>query len=128
MLDLEKCKQRQHQYWSEDSTVGPNTLNGFAGTFNYTDPARVPELFRNLAVEYFGLERYRSVKLDRLNDLVNELWEGPGSCAKISDVIWDIRIARRVDPTAPRRDPLKGYATPTIDDYVATQADDGPVQ
>ena len=118
MLDLHKAKQRQRDYWLSQPTDQPNSLNSFAGEFDFQDPARVPELFRNLAVEAFGLERYRSVKLDRLTELANKLWQGPGSCAEISDYIWDIRIARREDPTAARRDPLKNYATPTIDDYV----------
>lgn len=123
MLDITQAKHCQHAYYAEQPTDCAWQLNGFTGTFEYTDPARVPELFRNLAVEYWGLEKYRRVDLAKLNQLLNELWEGPGSCAKISDIIWDIRIARREDLLGVRKDPLKGYVTPTIDDYVATPED-----
>lgn len=114
MLDLEKCKHGASQYWAEQPTDKPWLLNGFTGTFAYTDPVTVPELFRNFAVEYFNLERYRRVDLDKLNTVLNDLWEGPGSCAKISDLIWDIRINRRAGNTDVK-DALAGYDTPTVD-------------
>lgn len=118
MLDLESCKQRQHDYYASQPTDNPHTLNGFTGAFAYEDPVSVPELFRNFAVEHFNLERYRRVDLDKLNTLLNELWDGPGSCAKISDLTWDIRIARRAGNT---KDALAGYDTPTVDSQLETQ-------
>ena len=119
MLDLEAAKQRQHEYYANlpTDTWGINSIE----TFAFSDSDLVPELFRNFAVEYFNLERYRRVDLDSLNATLNELWDGPGSCAKISDAIWDIRIARREGATV--KDALAGYSTPTVDSDLVVQED-----
>lgn len=110
MLDLEQAKANQHHYYANNHYAhGINSITDFA----FTDPARVPELFRNFAVEYFSLDKFRRVDLERLNEVLNEIWDGPGSAAKISDLVWDCRIHRRQGN--PRVDPLKNYNTPTID-------------
>ena len=122
MLDLEAAKQRQHEYYASlpTDTQGINSIEKFA----FSDSALVPELFQNFAVEYFNLERFRRVDLDSLNAALNELWDGPGSCARISDAIWDIRIARRADPSAAVKDVFKGLETPTIDSELALTPDE----
>ena len=118
MLDLNAAKQSQHDYYaSNDYAHGVNTIESFA----FTDAGQVPELFRNFAVEYYSLERYSRVDVEQLNADLNQLWEGPGSAAKISDIIWDIRIARRVGSTP--KDALKGYVTPTVDSDLVAEED-----
>lgn len=120
MYDIEQAKQRQHDYYLQDDYLhGINQIT----EFNFEDPALVPELFRNFAVEYFNLERYRRVDLDELNRVLNDLWDGPGSAAKISDIIWDIRIRRREDPRSRPQDVFKGYVTPTVDSELEAQDD-----
>lgn len=119
MLDIYRAKATQHDYYAgNDYAHGINSVE----SFNFTDPARVPELFQNLAVEAFDLERFRRVDLGKLNELCNELWDGPGSAAKISDYIWDIRIARREGRVG--RDALRGYATPTMDSELTVSEED----
>jgi len=114
MLDLHKAKQGQHDYYNtNDYAHGVNSITHF----NFTDPACVPELFRNFAVEYFSLEKFRRVDLERLNEVLNDIWPGPGGAALISDMIWDIRINRRAGNTT--ADPLKNYNTPTMDSDLA---------
>lgn len=115
MMDLQAAKAAQHSYYnSTDYIHGINQIE----QFEFTDPRAVPELFRNFAVEYFELERYSRVDLEQLNQVLNQLWQGPGSCALISDLIWDIRIARRQGD--PAQDALKGYSTPTVDSDLET--------
>lgn len=120
MLDLYECKAHQNEFYStmsaEDNSYTVNAIQQFA----FTDTELVPELFRNFAVEYFNLERFRRVDLDKLNATLNELWDGPGSAAKISDMTWDIRIARREGSES--TDALKGYDTPTIDSELSEPA------
>lgn len=124
MLDLEKCKYSASEFYANLSTdPEDHTVNGIK-QFAFSDIALVPELFRNFAMEYFDIERYRQVDLDELNRVLNELWDGPGSAAKISDIIWDIRIARRENPTKKGRDALKGIAVPTIDSDLQVETDD----
>ena len=120
MLDLEQCKQQQHDYYASLPTEGFN-INCIR-KFAFSDTELVPELFRNFAMEYFGLERFRRVDLDKLNSVLNELWEGPGSAAKISDIIWDIRIQRR-EGREDTADALKGYVTPTVDSELEASED-----
>ena len=121
MLDLNQAKTSQHNYYASLPTEGYN-VNSIR-EFAFSDSERVPELFRNFAVEYFGLERYRRVDLDKLNATLNELWEGPGSAARISDIVWDIRIARR-EGREDTTDALKGYETPTVDSELGAPAPD----
>ena len=118
MLDLNQAKQSQHEYYQALPTEGCNV--NCIKQFQFTDTELVPELFRNFAVEYFNLERFRRVDLDKLNATLNELWEGPGSAAKISDITWDIRIARREGRES--SEALKGYDTPTIDSELGEPA------
>jgi len=114
MFDLYECKAHQHEFYSnmrsDSASFSVNAIRKFA----FSDTELVPELFRNFAMEYFKLERFRRVDLDKLNTVLNELWDGPGSAAKISDLTWDIRIARR-EGGEDAVDPLKSYVTPTVD-------------
>ena len=119
MLDLDQAKTSQHNYYANLPTEGYNV--NCIREFAFTDTDTVPELFRNFAVEYFGLERWRRVDLDKLNATLNELWSGPGSAARISDITWDLRIARREGLES--SDALKGYETPTIDSDLAPVPD-----
>ena len=123
MLQLEPLKQSAHNYYSQmpcgedDFTV--NSIRQFA----FSDTELVPELFRNFAVEYFKLDRFRRVDLDELNRVLNELWDGPGSAAKISDMYWDLRLARRAELEGKETDVLKGYETPTVDSNLEVESD-----
>ena len=123
MLDLQQCKQSNHEFYSRMPTGEDDHNVNCIQQFAFTDTELVPELFRNFAVEHFKLERFRRVDLDKLNEVLNEMWDGPGSAAAISDYTWDIRIARRAgsDDTV---DALKGYATPTVDSDLAPASDE----
>ena len=112
MLDLQQCKQSNHEFYSNLPTEGYNV--NCIRQFAFSDTELVPELFRNFAVEHFKLERFRRVNLDALNTVLNDMWDGPGSAAKISDYTWDLRIARR-EGREDTTDALKGYDTPTVD-------------
>lgn len=118
MLDLHQCKQSNHEFYSRMPTGEDDTNVNCIQQFAFTDTELVPELFRNFAVEHFKLERFRRVDLDKLNQVLNEMWDGPGSAAAISDYVWDCRIARR-EGTEDTLDALKGYDTPTVDSDLA---------
>jgi hypothetical protein len=42
-------------------------------------------------------DKFDRVPLSAVNSIANEFWNGPGSCAFISEVIWLCRIARAND-------------------------------
>jgi len=95
MLDIHKAKQSQHDYYADRAENHQADSLAAITQFEFSDPARVPELFREFAVETQNLERYRRVDLDKLNAQLNELWQGPHSLVTISDIVWDHRIQRR---------------------------------
>lgn len=131
MLDIKQCKLNQHEYYAGLGTGEDDHNVNCIQQFAFSDTELVPELFRNFAVEHFKLERFRRVDLDKLNTVLNEMWDGPGSAAKISDYTWDLRIARREGREDTVVDALKGYATPTVDSDLGptfeTKGEDGTV-
>jgi len=102
------------QYWADQPTDNPHTLNGFAGTWQFSDHKLIPEGLRNYIFENFPKhERFDRIPLDEINNLMNEVWEGPGSMAKISTLYNSMRSQRvvNVSDTKPK-EPVR-----TIDDY-----------
>lgn len=94
MIEHAALKQRTHDFWSNQPTDRPYTLNSFDGEFAFSDHDYVPELIRDLVLSQRNEDKFDRIPLSAVNDIANKFWEGPGSCAAISDVIWDARIAR----------------------------------
>jgi len=59
------------------------SVNGFQGTWAFSDHSLIPSVFNGFLQRHFGVMRLKRVKLEEINALLNELWEGPGSLAKI---------------------------------------------
>ena len=57
----------------------------------------------------------KSIELDEINALMNDVWDGPGSMFKIAKMTQDMRMARLDIVIDDAKDPLKGYDTPTIE-------------
>ena len=56
---------------------------GFKGTFAFSDHNLIPEIFFDFLQRHFGQYKIRRIPLDKINEILNELWEGPGSLEKI---------------------------------------------
>ena len=56
---------------------------GFTGTFAFSSHRRIPEVFHAFLQRHFGQYRIRRVPIEDINEIMNELWEGPGSLEKI---------------------------------------------
>jgi hypothetical protein len=91
-------KQHSNELWS-NSPVDGTSLNSFAGTFSFSDHYLVPELIRDLVMSQRNEDKFVRIPLSAINDIANAFWEGPGSCARISDIVWDCRIARAFGAT-----------------------------
>lgn len=109
-------------YWASQPIDRPWTLNGFNGTFAYSDHDLIPEPIQEFLLEYFydrlGEMRKNHIKvvsLNEINDLMNKVWEGPGSMPKIVSLMHEMRNNRRSQTDYDTKDPLKGYETPTIE-------------
>jgi hypothetical protein len=103
-------------YWERQPTDQPHTLNGFKGTWAFSDHNLVPEALRNFIMLSFPkAEKFRRIPLGDINDLMNDVWEGPGSMVKVKALEHELRVARNRllsgDDTKDKSD------VKTIDDY-----------
>ena len=98
-IDHEAIRERiahVNDYWDHQPTDNPHTLNGFSGTWAFSDHNLIPESLRNFIWESFPkYERFRRIPLDEINALMNDVWEGPGSMSKIQSLYRELRAARR---------------------------------
>lgn len=94
MIEHAILKQKTHDYWATRPTDVSNSLNSFDGEFAFTEHDLVPELIADLVLSQRNEDKFLKIPLSAVNDIANAFWEGPGSCARISDVIWASRIAR----------------------------------
>jgi hypothetical protein len=101
-------------YWDNQPTDNPNSINGFNGTFDFSDHDLVPGAIRDFIFESFPkIDRFRRIPLENINELMNEVWEGPGSMPKIQKLYNDMRIERwgKNDVGVKTRTPNEQYAT-----------------
>lgn len=89
---LESRKIESNQYWTKQPIDG-NGLNSFDGDFKFSDHSKVPALIVELVMELEKANtKFNRVNLEAVNEIANNVWKGPGSCADISDYIFDSRI------------------------------------
>jgi hypothetical protein len=108
------------EYWERQPTDQPWLLNGFNGTWTFTDHDLIPGALRNFINESFPKhERFRRIPLDEINALMNDVWEGPGSMSKIQKLYIDMRVERlgKTDIGVKTQLPKMIDAVRTIDDY-----------
>jgi len=82
MLDLEAILEEKIERSKKDID-NPASINGFNGTWAISDHKRIAESLRMFLMLSFGTARLERVELDEINDLLNEVWDGPGSLEKI---------------------------------------------
>lgn len=104
-------------YWEKQPTDQPHLLNGFKGTWNFSDHNLIPEPIRNFIIEMFPkVEKFKRIPLEDINSLMNEVWEGPGSMPKLMTMMRDNR-AKRLGKNDIGVTSLDNKDVPTIDDY-----------
>jgi hypothetical protein len=113
-------------FWENQPTDKPWLLNGFRGTFAYSDHSLIPEPIQNFLIEFFysrlGEGRKNWVKmipLEEINQTLNEIWEGPGSMAKLERMKLEMRNSRISDEPKDTEKLFKNYETPTIESDLA---------
>jgi hypothetical protein len=97
MFDHQAIRTQTYNFWLNKSTDYPFTLNSFDGEFQFSDHDYVPDLIRDLVMSQRNEDKFDRVPLSAVNSIANEFWNGPGSCAFISEVIWLCRIAHAND-------------------------------
>ena len=122
MYNYVSSKESAVAYWESTPTDQPWLLNGFNGTWAFSDYSLIPQPILEFLHEYYNKRlgelrknHIKTVKLNEINDLLNDIWDGPGSMSKIVAMTYDMRIARLDVASDDTKDPLKGYDTPTIE-------------
>ena len=122
MYNYTASKASSVAYWESTLTDQPWLLNGFQGTFAYSDYSLIPQPILEFLHEYYHKKlgdlrknHIKTIDLNEINDLLNEVWDGPGSMPKLVSMTHDMRIVRLDVVSDDAKDPLKGYDTPTIE-------------
>ena len=104
------------EYWEKQPIDKPWTLNGFAGTWAFTDHDLISNDLRNFIMESFHPEeKFKRIPLEDINKLMNDVWEGPGSMVKIQKMFEEMFAARQTKKTENSTKMID--AVRTIDDY-----------
>jgi hypothetical protein len=118
-------------YWANMPTDDPFSINGFAGTFAFSDHSRIPEPHVEFLLEYFrkqlGETRKGHIKvipLEDINEVMNEVWDGPGSVIKLVNLTYKLRAQRLSETPDDVKNVLKGYDTPTYESDIGKSAVD----
>jgi|TARA_B110000908_G_scaffold59071_1_gene71721 hypothetical protein len=99
----------REKFWASQPTDDPMTINGFKGTFAFTDHLLIPQGITEFLLEHFHKQCFKAagrekknhisaIELDEINELMNEIWEGPGSMTKLALLTNEMRIARLWEP------------------------------
>ena len=98
-------------------TDNENTVNGFAGEFAFSDHNLVPECLRDFLMESFPKrDAFRKIPLDDINGLLNAVWQGPGSIAKLKMYRTQLEETNRLgSPVAPVTEDT------TVEEFIAAR-------
>mgnify|MGYP001086316050 FL=1 len=102
---------------AELPTDNENTVNGFAGEFAFSDHNLVPECLRDFLMESFPKrDAFRKIPLDDINGLLNAVWQGPGSIAKLKMYRTQLEETNRLgSPVAPVTEDT------TVEEFIAAR-------
>jgi hypothetical protein len=92
MLDEAKILNDKIEFYKRDID-NPNTVNGFRGTWRFSDHTLIPDDLFPFLSRHFGVAKLRRVPLEQINKLMNEVWEGPGSLEKLFRLELEMRAA-----------------------------------
>ena len=81
-LDMTKEVESKIAFYEKDID-NPMSVNGFRGTWQFSDHRLIPDVFRGFLQRHYGVMRLQRIAIEDINVLLNELWDGPGSLAKI---------------------------------------------
>lgn len=108
-------EQSNVDFWKDRDIDKPHYINGFKGTWNFSDHSLIPQpLFDFILESFHPEEKIKRIPLEDINKLMNEVWEGPGSMVKIVETLRMLRQNRYAGKpnSLTGLDPVK-----TIDDF-----------
>lgn len=78
MLDINAIYERKIEFYDKQVNI-PNSVNSFNGRFDFRDHDNIPEVFHEFLIRYFAESRLHRLSLMKINELLNSIWQGPGS-------------------------------------------------
>jgi hypothetical protein len=82
MFDEATAVENKINFYKQDID-NPYSVNGFRGTWKFTDHTLIPDSLFGFLTRHFAQAKLRRIPLDKINQVMNELWEGPGSLEKL---------------------------------------------
>lgn len=102
MLDTKKILEDKIAFYNRPEMIdNPFHPAGFRGTWAFSDHSLIPDLFHDFLQRYFGVMRLRRIPLDKINELMNEVWEGPGSLEKVFRMEQDLKDSGKTVKISP---------------------------
>ena len=95
MFDEVKSVEDKIEFYKRD-VDNPNSVNGFRGTWKFSDHTLIPDTQFGFITRHFGQAKLRRIPLDKINQLMNEVWEGPGSLEKLFRLELEMRQAGKM--------------------------------
>jgi hypothetical protein len=95
MFDEAKSVENKIEFYKRDID-NPQSVNGFRGTWKFSDHTLIPDTLYGFITRYFGQAKLRRIPLDKINQLMNEVWEGPGSLEKLFRLELEMRQAGKM--------------------------------
>jgi hypothetical protein len=95
MFDEAKSVEDKINFYKQDID-NPYSVNGFRGTWNFSDHTLIPDSLHGFLTRQFGQAKLRRIPLDKINQVMNEVWEGPGSLDKLFRLELEMRQAGKM--------------------------------
>jgi|TARA_B110000858_G_C17706845_1_gene428635 hypothetical protein len=132
MLNITDPTSITFKFWDNYPQDNPHLLNGFTGTFAFSDHSLIPEELTEFFLEYFykkikegrNKRHIEQIDLGVLNDLINELWDGPGSMSKIVRMKYKLKANRSLETPLPPAEAIEKEYTELVD-AVSAEKDNG---
>jgi hypothetical protein len=95
MFDEATAVENKINFYKKDID-DPHTVNGFRGTWKFSDHTLIPDSLYGFLTRHFGQAKLRRIPLDKINQVMNEVWEGPGSLEKLFRLELEMRQAGKM--------------------------------
>jgi len=91
--------EEQIKFYNDPKIIDcPHAVNGFRGNWKFSDHQLIPDILRMFIMRSFKVNRINRVSLDKINALMNSVWEGPGSLEKILRKEFEMRTTVDIKP------------------------------
>ena len=102
MYDYETELNSKISFYNDPALINnPHHPAGFKGTFKFSEHRLIPEVYLGFLQRHFGVLRLTRIKIEEINKLMNEVWEGPGSLEKIFRLEEEYRASGRAVQITP---------------------------